>query len=139
MTIGRDVNIRFKHGVNALTESQQEAARSSDNEKGGRIAILVWGWVKDIPEEEGSPGLVGKKKQSPRAPKTAAAAEEEAEETTATEPATEVATTTTATTTEEVAVEVPEEVKEKLEEPADGEPDAATDDAASKDEDILEV
>ena len=49
-TFGRDVNINWKHGVNALPKSEQNGK--------GRISIILWGLVKDCIEERGSPGLL---------------------------------------------------------------------------------
>lgn len=43
-TIGRDVNIRFKHGI-----------VESGTDRRGRIGIILWGQVQDIKEEDGSP------------------------------------------------------------------------------------
>ena len=47
---GRDVNISWKHGVNALPKSEHNGK--------GRISIILWGLVKDCIEERGSPGLL---------------------------------------------------------------------------------
>lgn len=46
---GRDVNLRFKHGVNY----QKEADRSGK----GRISIILWGWA-DAVDEAGSPPML---------------------------------------------------------------------------------
>ncbi|CAK4084115.1 unnamed protein product [Aphanomyces euteiches] len=47
---GRDVNINWKHGVNAL---------APENFCGkGRISIILWGLAQDVVEEEGSPPLL---------------------------------------------------------------------------------
>lgn len=60
-TIGRDVNIRFKHGINALTEEEQ-----GEDGRGGRICIMVWGWANDTVDEKGSPAIIGKQKVQKR-------------------------------------------------------------------------
>ena len=49
-TFGRDVNINWKHGLNALPKNEQTGK--------GRISIILWGLVKDCIEERGSPGLL---------------------------------------------------------------------------------
>jgi len=49
-SFGRDVNIKWKHGVNALPRSEWTGF--------GRISIIVWGKARDVVEEEGSPGLL---------------------------------------------------------------------------------
>ncbi len=49
-TFGRDVNINFKHGINALPDNEHDSK--------GRISILVWGWTDNIIEEIGSPVIV---------------------------------------------------------------------------------
>jgi hypothetical protein len=46
-SFGRDVNIRWKHGINALPADDQDGK--------GRISIILWGLVNDVVEEEGSP------------------------------------------------------------------------------------
>mmetsp|Transcript_28821 Transcript_28821/g.59150 ORF Transcript_28821/g.59150 Transcript_28821/m.59150 type:complete len:643 (-) Transcript_28821:534-2462(-) len=50
-SFGRDVNILWKHGVNALAEEDQDGK--------GRISIILWGLAKDVVEEKGSPPLLG--------------------------------------------------------------------------------
>ena len=40
---GRDVNIRWKHGVNALPAEEQDGR--------GRISIILWGWCKGVKDE----------------------------------------------------------------------------------------
>ena len=50
-TFGRDVNINFKHGINALPESEHDGK--------GRISILLWGWTENVIEEGGSPAMIG--------------------------------------------------------------------------------
>jgi len=47
---GRDVNIHWKHGVNALPKEEQTGK--------GRISIILWGLVENCIEEKGSPGLL---------------------------------------------------------------------------------
>lgn len=49
-SFGRDVNITWKHGVNALPENEQNGK--------GRISIILWGNAKDVIEENGSPPLL---------------------------------------------------------------------------------
>jgi hypothetical protein len=58
-TFGRDVNIHWKHGVNALPPSEQSGK--------GRISIILWGLAKNVVEEEGSPPLLGSDGQGPHA------------------------------------------------------------------------
>lgn len=58
-SFGRDVNIRFKHGINALAEDEQDGK--------GRISIIVWGLARGVKEEEGSPPLLGSDGQGPHA------------------------------------------------------------------------
>lgn len=52
---GRDVNINWKHGVNALSRAEQEVLGAK-----GRISIILWGLQEpaNVVEEEGSPGLL---------------------------------------------------------------------------------
>lgn len=51
-TFGRDVNIKFKHGINAIPEEEQ-------NDQ-GRISIIVWGLATNVAEDEaGSPNTIG--------------------------------------------------------------------------------
>eukprot|EP00927_Polykrikos_kofoidii_P040412 TRINITY_DN34552_c0_g1_i1.p1 TRINITY_DN34552_c0_g1~~TRINITY_DN34552_c0_g1_i1.p1 ORF type:complete len:1456 (-),score=225.31 TRINITY_DN34552_c0_g1_i1:179-4546(-) len=53
---GRDVNIRWKHGINALPVNEQ------DNK--GRISIIVWGHKKvGVEEEEQSPPLLNQDRE----------------------------------------------------------------------------
>jgi len=47
---GRDVNIRWKHGINALPEGEQDGK--------GRVSIILWGLCKNVKEESGSPALL---------------------------------------------------------------------------------
>jgi len=49
-SFGRDVNIKWKHGINALPKSEWSGV--------GRISIVVWGNAQDVIEEEGSPGML---------------------------------------------------------------------------------
>jgi len=49
-SFGRDVNISWKHGVNALPADE----RGGD----GRISIIVWGTTNLAVEEEGSPAML---------------------------------------------------------------------------------
>lgn len=49
-TFGRDVNIRFLHGINAIRKEEQT------NEP--RISIVVWGLARNCIEEEGSPNIL---------------------------------------------------------------------------------
>jgi len=49
-SFGRDVNINWKHGVNALPSSEHNGK--------GRISIVIWGLVEGALEEEGSPPMV---------------------------------------------------------------------------------
>jgi len=53
-TFGRDVNINFKHAINALPESEHDGK--------GRISVLIWGWTDNVIEEEGSPRILGGRK-----------------------------------------------------------------------------
>lgn len=47
---GRDVNIKWKHGVNAIPETEQDGK--------GRISIILWGWVEDTVDEANSPPML---------------------------------------------------------------------------------
>ncbi|KAG7342962.1 hypothetical protein IV203_020907 [Nitzschia inconspicua] len=58
-TFGRDVNIRWKHGVNALPESEQSNK--------GRISIILWGLARNVVDEPNSPPLLGSDGQGPHA------------------------------------------------------------------------
>eukprot|EP00605_Chrysophyceae_sp_TOSAG23-4_P000597 GSChrysophyteH1.ASY1.ANO1.674.1 assembled CDS len=49
-SFGRDVNIHYKHGVNALPEDEQDGK--------GRVSIILWGKVKNVIEERGSPRIL---------------------------------------------------------------------------------
>lgn len=48
-SFGRDVNIVWKHGINALPEEEQDGK--------GRISIILWGKVPEVVEEAGSPRM----------------------------------------------------------------------------------
>lgn len=48
-SFGRDVNIQWKHGVNALPDEEQDGR--------GRVSIILWG-MADVIEEENSPQMV---------------------------------------------------------------------------------
>ena len=56
-SFGRDANILWKHGVNALEPSEQTGK--------GRISIILWGLAQDVTEEDGSPPLLGSDGQGP--------------------------------------------------------------------------
>ena len=58
-SFGRDANILWKHGVNALPPSEQDGR--------GRISIILWGYAKDVIEEENSPPLLGSDGTGPHA------------------------------------------------------------------------
>ncbi|KAL3906868.1 MAG: hypothetical protein SGILL_009101 [Bacillariaceae sp.] len=58
-TFGRDVNIHWKHGVNALPESEQSNK--------GRISIILWGLARNVVEQPNSPPLLGADGQGPHA------------------------------------------------------------------------
>lgn len=47
---GRDVNIKWKHGVNALPKAEQNGK--------GRISIILWGLAEDVIDEKNSPALL---------------------------------------------------------------------------------
>ena len=49
-SFGRDTNIKWKHGVNAVPESEYTGK--------GRISIVLWGKVRNAIEEDNSPPLV---------------------------------------------------------------------------------
>ena len=51
-SFGRDVNIRWKHGVNALSEAEQRA------DGRGRVSIILWGQCPDVVEEADSPPML---------------------------------------------------------------------------------
>jgi len=47
---GRDANIRWQHGINALPHAEQDGK--------GRISIILWGLCTTAVDEQGSPGLL---------------------------------------------------------------------------------
>ena len=49
-SFGRDVNINWKHGVNALPEDEHDGK--------GRISIILWGLAPNVIEEAGSPPML---------------------------------------------------------------------------------
>eukprot|EP01065_Artemidia_motanka_P031576 TRINITY_DN379_c0_g1_i2.p2 TRINITY_DN379_c0_g1~~TRINITY_DN379_c0_g1_i2.p2 ORF type:complete len:518 (+),score=126.58 TRINITY_DN379_c0_g1_i2:68-1621(+) len=49
-SFGRDVNILWKHGINALAPDKQTGQ--------GRISIILWGWCELCYDEPGSPPMV---------------------------------------------------------------------------------
>eukprot|EP00035_Acanthoeca_spectabilis_P019196 m.416627 g.416627 ORF g.416627 m.416627 type:complete len:419 (-) comp16830_c1_seq28:59-1315(-) len=49
-SFGRDTNIKWKHGINAVPESEYTGK--------GRISIILWGKAKDAIEEDGNPPLI---------------------------------------------------------------------------------
>lgn len=63
-SFGRDANISWKHGVNALTEEERAAEQAHGEplcEEGipvGRISIILWGQCERVQEEEGSPPML---------------------------------------------------------------------------------
>jgi len=61
-TFGRDVNIHWKHGINAVSAEEQPL-----QENKGRISIVLWGKVQHCIDEEGSPPLLGADGQGPHA------------------------------------------------------------------------
>ena len=58
-SFGRDVNIHFKHGINALAVEEQD--------RKGRISIILLGLAEGVIEEENSPQLLGSDGQGPHA------------------------------------------------------------------------
>lgn len=54
-SFGRDVNIRWKHGINALPVSEQKQE--------GRISIIVWGRLRYVMQEMGSPAMLNQDTQ----------------------------------------------------------------------------
>ena len=58
-SFGRDANIHWKHGINALPPSEHDGK--------GRISIILWGFAKSVIEEEGSPPLLGSDGTGPHA------------------------------------------------------------------------
>ena len=49
-SFGRDVNISWKHGINALQPGEQDGR--------GRISIILWGLAPNVVEEDGSPPML---------------------------------------------------------------------------------
>jgi hypothetical protein len=49
-SFGRDVNINWKHGINALSTEEQNGK--------GRISIVLWGLVPNVLEEDESPPML---------------------------------------------------------------------------------
>jgi hypothetical protein len=49
-SFGRDVNINWKHGVNALPDEKKDGK--------GRISIILWGLTQNVIEEEDSPPML---------------------------------------------------------------------------------
>lgn len=49
-SFGRDVNITWRHGINAIAEEKQRDI--------GRISIIVWGLASNVEEESESPNMI---------------------------------------------------------------------------------
>jgi hypothetical protein len=49
-SFGRDVNINWKHGINALPDMDKDGK--------GRISIVLWGMAPHVVEESGSPAML---------------------------------------------------------------------------------
>eukprot|EP01038_Epipyxis_sp_PR26KG_P010839 gene10839-14550_t len=49
-SFGRDVNINWKHGINALPDEQQDGH--------GRVSIILWGLCPNVVEEPNSPPML---------------------------------------------------------------------------------
>ena len=60
-SFGRDANILWKHGVNALAPEDQDGK--------GRISIILWGLAENVLEESCSPPLLGSDGNGPHASK----------------------------------------------------------------------
>jgi len=58
-SFGRDANILWKHGINALAPQEQDGK--------GRISIILWGLAQNVIEEYGSPPLLGSDGHGPHA------------------------------------------------------------------------
>lgn len=58
-SFGRDANILWKHGINALPPNEQDGK--------GRISIILWGLASKAIEEDGSPPLLGSDGKGPHA------------------------------------------------------------------------
>ena len=58
-SFGRDVNLRFQHGIRALPPQKQANIKGAVEAKGGRISIVLWGWVTAEDEhDENSPPML---------------------------------------------------------------------------------
>ena len=57
-SFGKDVNIRFMHGVNALKEEEKL------NNNDGRISIILWGKTKNVIDQENSPSMIPERKHN---------------------------------------------------------------------------
>lgn len=66
-SFGRDVNIHWKHGINAVKQEEEADKESPPSTTQGRISIIVWGLAQNVIEEEGSPPLLGSDGQGPHA------------------------------------------------------------------------
>ena len=64
-SFGRDVNIHWKHGINALSKDEQEAHGVNK----GRISVILWGLATHVKEEANSPPLLGADGKGPHAAK----------------------------------------------------------------------
>ena len=53
------MNIHFKHGINALSEEEQDGK--------GRISIILWGLAEGVIDEDNSPPMLGSDGQGPHA------------------------------------------------------------------------
>jgi len=53
MSFGKDVNIRWKHGINAVDEKSPQGCDGR-----GRISIILWGRCRLVVDEAGSPALL---------------------------------------------------------------------------------
>merc|ERR1712032_663993 len=47
---GRDANIVWQHGINALPDQEQDGK--------GRVSIILWGWCSLAKDEDGSPPML---------------------------------------------------------------------------------
>jgi hypothetical protein len=58
-SFGKDVNIRWRHGIIAVDmESQRNSDRGNDSNGSGRISIILWGRSRLASDEDGSPPLL---------------------------------------------------------------------------------
>ena len=62
-SFGRDVNIRWKHGINALPVEEQQLDGT------GRVSIILWGLCENVIEESNSPPMLGADGKGPHASK----------------------------------------------------------------------